>query len=172
MAKSSGLILEGIMVMAGKESPEKFIASVLAVVLGDLILTRRVTSMDFIYFPEQYFTFVVLILAVSAVAFPILVGVVKKNESNHKGDDWEAKYKATIILDMPVTAFGGLILMSLVAQRLAGMNDMTYLCFLPFSCLFVSWLFLTLLNKGIKGTFDQLARMKQETKEGMEQLKQ
>lgn len=172
-SKSPNLILEGAMVLFGRESPQQFAVSIFLFALSDTLLTREVLIMDdFIYYPEDMLPWVALILVVTAIAGPVLIGLFKKNQSKEgKTADWEGKYKATMLLDMILTPAGGLIVTSFVAQKLGGINDLTYLCFLPFICLGVSWFLLTLMNEGWKAVAEQMARFKEGAEETQKILK-
>lgn len=171
--QSSKLIVEAMMVLFGRESPQQFVVSVFMFALGDTLLTREVLSMDdFIYYPEDMLPWVALILVVTAIAGPALIGLFKKNQSKTgKTEEWQGKYKATMLIDMILTPAGGLIVTSFIAQKLGGINDLAYLCFLPFICLGVSWFLLTLMNEGWKAVAEQMAAFKEGAEETQKILK-
>lgn len=174
MAKgTSQLTVEAMLVLLGKESPERFIASLILVFLGDSILTREVLSMlDTIYIPEGLLLPTVLILAVMAVAGPVLWAVYKKNESKGKMADWTPRYIITMVLDMAVTPSLGLIVMSLIVQKwIPDISDVAYLVFLPLVLLAVSYFMLTLFNEGWKALAEQLAKNKDGAKEVIDAIK-
>jgi len=169
MAKgTSQLTVEALLVLLGKESPERFIASLILVFLGDSLLTREVLSMlDTIYIPEDVLLPTVLILAVMAVVGPVLWAVYKKNESKGKMKEWDSRYIITMALDMIFTPSLGLIVMSLIVQKwIPDISDVTYLVLLPLVLLTVSYFVLTLFNEGWKAVAEQLHR----NKEGMQEV--
>lgn len=168
MAKgTSQLTVEALLVLLGKESPERFVASLILVFLGDSFLTCEVLSMlDTIYIPESVLLPTVLILVVMAIAGPVLWAVYKKNESKGKMQDWTARYIITMVLDMIVTPSLGLVVMSLVVQKwIPDISDVAYLVFLPLVLLAVSYFMLTLFNEGWKALAEQLRRTKDGAKE-------
>ncbi len=171
--KSSNMVFEGILVLMGKESPERFATSLLLFLMGDLLLTHEVMTMDdFIYYPENLLLPVILIMAVMAIIGPVLVGMYRKNESKGKLMDWEPKYIATLVIDMLITPSGGIVVMSLIAQKLGGFNDFTYLVILPFVLLAVSYFAMVLMNEGIKGVAEQIKKVKSELADAEDELKE
>lgn len=170
---TSQITVEALLVLLGKESPDRFVASLILFILGDSLLTHEVLSMlETIYIPDGLLLPVVLILAVMAVVGPVLWAVYKKNESKSKLSDWSSRYIITMVLDMVATPSLGLIVMSLIVQKwIPDISDVTYLVFLPIVLLIVSYFVLTLLNEGWKALAEQLAKNKDGVKEVIDAIK-
>jgi len=171
-AKSPKLVYEGIMVLLGRETPGRFVVSVLCLFFGDLVLTREVLIMEPIYIPDGMLLPVILVLAIMAIAGPVLSAFFLKNQSKHKFADWSSRYVATMIIDMIVTPSIGLIVMSLIVQEwIPDISDVTYLVILPIVLLAVSYLALHLMNEGVKATVEQIKKLKGEIDEAKAELK-
>lgn len=171
-AKSSGLVYEGVMVLLGRETPGRFVVSVLCIFFGDLVLTREVLIMEPIYIPDGMLLPVILVLAIMAIAGPVLSAFFLKNQSKGKLEDWSSRYVATMIMDMIITPSLGLIVMSLIIQQwIPDISDVTYLILLPIVLLAVSYLALHILNEGVKATVEQVKKLKGELADAQQELK-
>ncbi len=171
MSFRSSMAKELIDVITGKESPIQACLTLFLIAIGDTLLTKDVLTMDFIYIPEDSLIPVIAILAVMAVAGPVLCALYMKNKSKNQFNDWIGIYGVTMVIDMFITPSLGLITMSLLAQKIGDMSSEQYLVYLPVVCLIVSYLALSIMNNGIKSTIEQVKKTKIEALEGIEELK-
>jgi len=167
-----GIIWHGARVCFGQESLSVFMMNVSVLFLSDLLLTTEVLQMDMlIYYPENMLLPMIFVIAVMAIAGPVLCAVFMKNDGKGKTQDWSPKYIATMIIAMFVTPSLGLITMSFVAQRIDSMNDVLFLVLLPIVMLIVSYLSLRVMNEGIKAVVEQIKRVKGELEDAQRELK-
>ena len=171
MSLRSSMAKELLDVITGKESPTQAVLTLFLIAIGDTLLTKDVLTMDFIFIPEGSLIPVIAVLAVMAVAGPVLCALYMKNKSKNQFSEWFGVYGVTMVIDMFITPSLGLICMSLLAQKIEGMSNEQYLVFLPIVCLIVSYIALSVMNNGVKSTIEQVKKTKLEVLEGMEELK-
>jgi len=172
MSLRSSIVKEGAMVLAGEESPTRFIMTVALIAVGDTLLTKEVSTMEDIFIPEGYLIPVVIILAVFALLGPIFAAWFKKNQSKHQFDEWLKLYGVTMVIDMFLTPFGALLAMSIIAQQwIPGMTATWYLVLLPFISIGVSFILLTLMNEGFKAAIEQVKKIKLGAQELSDEVK-
>lgn len=169
---SGSLVVSTLKLMTGMESLPNVFATFVAVTIIDSFVVKGGKSMDLIYIPQDYTMLVIIILAIFAVAGPVLSGLFFKNDSKHADDPWTVRYATTMIIDMFVTPSLGLIFYSVIIQEwFPDIDPVAYLVILPIVLLITSYICLHALNEGIKATVEQISKTTEEAVEAANQLK-
>ena len=160
-------------VIAGRESPNQALVTLITVAITDVLLTRGIT-MDLIYIPADYTFWTVLIVACVSILGPVLSALYLKTKSNNnRFSVWETKYSVTMVIDMVATPLIGLPLLSMIVQELPeAIPAESYVFILvPATLIFLSYFVLIALNSGLKGAAVQFANFRQDAKEAIEIVK-
>ena len=98
MSLRSSMAKELLDVITGKESPTQAVLTLFLIAIGDTLLTKDVLTMDFIFIPEGSLIPVIAVLAVMAVAGPVLCALYMKNKSKNQFSEWFGVYGVTMVI--------------------------------------------------------------------------